>query len=239
MHSWQRLTAVATAVAALHGAALWAMHHYRVPQQVPQQTAALLTRSVVPPKLIEVSAPELLPAPSLPPKAPSAPAKAVPNPAPGAATPAPSPTPAPAPAAASPAPSTAQALPIATNNSAPAPNAPTGSTSAATPAPAPAAKAPAVASQLPISDADHADTQYRHPLPSISTRLGESGKVMVRVQVGTDGKVLQVQLLKSSGFPRLDDNALATVVRWRFKPGMQGGIAVAMWMEQPVIYAAP
>jgi periplasmic protein TonB len=237
MHSWQRLTAVATAVAALHGAALWAVHHYRVPQQVPKQAAALQTRSVVPPKLIEVSAPELLQAPSPPPKAPSTPAKAAPNPAPAAATPAPSPTP--APATANPAPSTAQALPIATNNTAPAPNAPNGSTSAATPAPAPAAKAPVVASQMPSSDADHADTQYRHPLPSISTRLGESGKVMVRVQVGTDGKVLQVQLLKSSGFPRLDENALATVVRWRFKPGMQGGTAVAMWMEQPVIYAAP
>ncbi len=237
MHSWQRLTAVATAVAGLHGAALWALHIYRVPQQVPPEVVALQTRNVEPPKPVEVSPPVLMPAPKAS-LAPPIPAKAPTNPAPAVAAPLPSPAPTPA----TPAPSAVQLLPSAANSTAPAPketNASTSSPPAATPAPAPAAKAPAVASQLPSSDADHADTQYRHPLPSISTRLGEFGKVMVRVQVGTDGKVLQVQLAKSSGFARLDDNALATVVRWRFKPGTQGGTPVVMWVEQPVNYAAP
>jgi periplasmic protein TonB len=91
---------------------------------------------------------------------------------------------------------------------------------------------------LPSTDADHADTQYRIALPAISTRLGEYGRVLVRVQVGTDGRALQVQLLKSSGYARLDDNALATVARWRFKPGSVNGVPTVGWVEQPVNYAA-
>ncbi len=70
-------------------------------------------------------------------------------------------------------------------------------------------------------------------------RLGEAGRVMVRVQVGVDGKALQVLLLKSSGYTRLDDNALATVARWRFKPGLRGGVPEVMWVEQSVNYDAP
>jgi periplasmic protein TonB len=92
---------------------------------------------------------------------------------------------------------------------------------------------------LPSVDADHADTQYRHPRPAISTRLGESGRVIVKVQVGLNGKALQVLVIKSSGFDRLDDNAVKTVMQWRFRPGIQNGLPEVMWVEQSVRYDPP
>ena len=235
----RKFTAITLGVAALHGAALWAVHSYRVPTASVNKAEALLTRTVEPtvepPKLIETP-------PAPPPPVAVPPAK---PPAKPVVTPAAVPKAAPAP------------LPLALNNPAPAPNAPTGSTAPAPPpapaanaidasvqAPAPAAPAaakpiaqPAVTLQ-PSTDADHADTQYRIALPAISSRLGEYGRVLVRVQVGTDGRALQVQLLKSSGYARLDDNALATVARWRFKPGSVNGVPTVGWVEQPVNYAA-
>jgi periplasmic protein TonB len=93
--------------------------------------------------------------------------------------------------------------------------------------------------QLPSADADHVDTQYRHPRPAISTRLGESGRVIVNVQVGLNGKPLQVLVVKSSGFERLDDNAVKTVMRWRFRPGIRNGVPEVMWVEQSVRYDPP
>jgi periplasmic protein TonB len=90
--------------------------------------------------------------------------------------------------------------------------------------------------QLPGVDVDHVDTQYRIPRPAISMRLGESGRVMVAIQVGLSGKPLQVQVVKSSGFDRLDDNAVKTVMRWRFRPGTRNGVPEVMWVTQPVDY---
>ncbi len=235
MQTWHRFTAIATGVAALHGAALWAVHNYRAPTQWLAKTDTLQTRTVEPPKLLE-PAPLAATSPN-PQRVSELPAvKAKPTAAAPAAlakpTPAPSGTP-PAATSAAPLPATSPA-PV---QAAPTDNAAASAAGAAAP-PATASPAPAT-TQLPSSLADHADTQYRHPLPAISTRLGEQGRVLVRVQVGTDGKALQVQLLKSSGFVRLDENALATVARWRFKPGTLGGVPEAMWVEQPVNYAAP
>jgi periplasmic protein TonB len=241
----RKFTAITLGVVALHGAALWAVHSYRAPVASVDKTDALVTRTVEPviepPKVIQ-AAPPPVPVPAVkPPLNPS------PKPAP--------------PAKATPAATTP--LPVALNNPTPAPNASTGSAApaAATP-PAPAAVAADTAAQTasaapptaapaaakapaqpavtlqPSTDADHADTQYRIALPAISARLGEYGRVLVRVQVGTDGRALQVQLLKSSGYARLDDNALATVARWRFKPGSVNGVPTVGWVEQPVNYAA-
>ncbi len=251
----RKFTAITLGVAALHALALWAVQSYRVPAANVKNADALVIRTVEPivepPKLVEAAAPPAAVPPAKPPTKPP-----VEPPAKTTAKPAAQPT-----AVTKPAPAAAQ-LPIALNNPTPAPNAPSGAAPAAAatptapkspaaiaadsaattpPATAPAAaKAPAqpAVTLQPSTDADHADTQYRIPLPAISTRLGEFGRVLVRVQVGTDGRALQVQLLKSSGYTRLDDNALATVARWRFKPGSVNGVPTVGWVEQPVNYAA-
>jgi protein TonB len=87
--------------------------------------------------------------------------------------------------------------------------------------------------QLPSSDADYLQNP-RPPYPPISRRMNEQGKTTVRVLIGADGQPQRAEIAKSSGFGRLDDAALATVMRWRFVPGKRGGVAEAMWFNVPI-----
>ena len=72
----------------------------------------------------------------------------------------------------------------------------------------------------------------RHVEPvysSASVRAHEHGIVAVQVLVDERGRPNQVELLRSSGFPRLDASALQSVRRYRFAPVMQGSQAVRVW----------
>lgn len=59
--------------------------------------------------------------------------------------------------------------------------------------------------------------------PPASRRLGEEGKVVLRVQVSADGEPLEVDVATSSGFRRLDIEARRTIARWRFIPAKKDG----------------
>jgi protein TonB len=82
------------------------------------------------------------------------------------------------------------------------------------------------------------DAQYlRNPkpvYPPLSRRLGEQGKVVIRVLIAVDGSAQQAEVQQSSGFERLDQAALQTVLSWRFVPGKRGGVAEAMWFSVPI-----
>ena len=132
-------------------------------------------------------------------------------------------------------------LPLAISDPTPSPNAPTGATTPQ-PAPAPIAAAIAVAPaappsppaiQLPSSDASYLQNP-KPPYPALSRRLNEQGKTTVRVMIGADGLPQRAELSKSSGFDRLDQAALATVMRWRYVPGKRSGVAEAMWFYVPI-----
>jgi protein TonB len=87
--------------------------------------------------------------------------------------------------------------------------------------------------ELPSSKAD-----YLHnpppDYPRMSKRLGEQGKVVLKVLIGTDGAPQKVELVTSSGFERLDKSALDAAMRWRYVPGKRGGVAEAMWYQVPI-----
>lgn len=70
--------------------------------------------------------------------------------------------------------------------------------------------------------------------PPLSRRLGEQGRVVLRVWVDTDGAAREVQLHASSGYPRLDEAAVAAVKRWRFVPARRGDMPVAEWVRVPI-----
>ncbi|MEY4318788.1 MAG: hypothetical protein RI902_2596 [Pseudomonadota bacterium] len=70
--------------------------------------------------------------------------------------------------------------------------------------------------------------------PKLSRRLNEQGQVVIRVYVGADGSARQVEIKTSSGYDRLDQEALRTVMRWRFVPGQHLGVPEAMWFNVPV-----
>ena len=73
--------------------------------------------------------------------------------------------------------------------------------------------------------------------PMASRRLGEAGVVHLRVQVGSDGRALRVELKNSSGFARLDEAAKETVARWNFVPARRGATTVVSWVVVPIIFS--
>lgn len=89
---------------------------------------------------------------------------------------------------------------------------------------------------LPSSIADY----LNNPAPSypaISRRLGEQGKVVIRVLIGRDGNPLQAELHQTSGYARLDQAALRAVMDWRYVPGRQDGKSQDMWFNVPINFS--
>jgi protein TonB len=70
--------------------------------------------------------------------------------------------------------------------------------------------------------------------PPLSRRLGETGKVTLRVLVRTDGSAGAVEIYHSSGYARLDQAAQQAVQRWRFVPGKRNGVPQEMWFLVPI-----
>lgn len=67
--------------------------------------------------------------------------------------------------------------------------------------------------------------------PAASQRLGETGSVRLALLVGTDGKVKESRVERSSGFPRLDEAAVAGLSRCRFTPGTVDGVPESAWAQ--------
>jgi protein TonB len=65
--------------------------------------------------------------------------------------------------------------------------------------------------------------------PPLARRAGEEGKVILRVLVSQQGRAEQVDLRSSSGFERLDESARQSVLKARFRPHLEGGLAVAVY----------
>ena len=72
--------------------------------------------------------------------------------------------------------------------------------------------------------------------PLLSRRQGESGKVLLLVQVTAHGTAAQVEIRQGCGFPRLDQAALNAVRNWRFVPARRGDEAVAASVVVPITF---
>lgn len=72
--------------------------------------------------------------------------------------------------------------------------------------------------------------------PPLSRRLGEQGRVLIRVYVDPNGTPTQVELRQSSGSQRLDTAAETAVRRWRFIPARRGSDAVGAWVLVPISF---
>jgi protein TonB len=103
-------------------------------------------------------------------------------------------------------------------------------------APAPVAIAPPpVVVTPPIFTADYLENpppQY----PSMSRRLGEQGRVILRVLVSAGGNADEIQVRESSGHARLDNAARDTVRGWRFVPAKRGETPVPAWVLIPISF---
>lgn len=128
-----------------------------------------------------------------------------------------------------------QPVPVieATQSSAPAPTAPVATPPEIKPAPpAPPAPEPVVQARF---DADYLKNPAP-PYPPLSRRMGEEGKVILRVSVSAQGTADNVEIKTSSGSQRLDDSAQKTVRNWKFIPAKRGDTAVQSWVLVPIIF---
>lgn len=87
--------------------------------------------------------------------------------------------------------------------------------------------------ELPSSEADYLHNP-KAPYPLLSQRRNEQGRVVVEVLIGIDGTAQRAQIKESSGFARLDQQALNTVLSWRYVPGKRGGVPQAMTYSVPI-----
>jgi protein TonB len=223
---WNRAAGLLV-VLALHGGVLYALWSARVIPP-PAEAVTLFVNFINPPP--PQPAPRVIPPPSPKPvkrEPPPKPVKPVKPPhyhlaaeAPVATPqeaveplPPPEPVVEPPPVVATPAPAPVQA---------PLPPAP--------PAPPPKPAGPVtLASELAVSCPERRPPVY----PPMSRRLGETGKVVLRVELDETGRVSTAQVVSSSGAARLDAAALAAVKSWRCNPAQRDGQAVRSVATQP------
>lgn len=224
----RHFTVTATVVLA-HAGTLWLLQQGL--QSRPQETvvaAEVLMEWVAP---APTPAPEVRPQPVTQPK----PSPASPRPQVKQTPPAPVPTPAPVLPVVAPISSEPSLVPVA-QATPPVAVHPTPSVApaAATPSAPPTQTAPAAPRiELPSTQADYLNNP-RPAYPPLSKRLGEEGKVVLRVRIEADGRASQAEIHRSSGYERLDQTALQTVLRWRYVPGKRNGVPEAMWFNVPI-----
>ena len=86
---------------------------------------------------------------------------------------------------------------------------------------------------LPITSHSVSAADY----PSDSIKSGEQGATTLSYVVLQDGTVGDVQILKSSGFSRLDQASVAMVKsKWRFKPAMQNGRPIKVSIPAEIVF---
>lgn len=72
--------------------------------------------------------------------------------------------------------------------------------------------------------------------PRDALRRGESGEVLLRVEVDAGGVPSSVAIAHSSGSRSLDRAAQAAVRKWRFQPARRDGVPVAGELQVPIAF---
>lgn len=84
------------------------------------------------------------------------------------------------------------------------------------------------AAQMHFIDLPH----FNYPVGA--RRAGETGRALVRILIDATGRPANVSLLRSSGNPALDEEALSSMRKARFKPYVEDGVAQPVWIVFPV-----
>ena len=220
----KRTTVLIGGVVVMHMAGLWALHSGLL-KRATEWVIPVAVVSEVPPPPPPPPPPQIKPPPPPPPSLPARPSLA---PTPLALAPEPVPQPTQTPAAPPTVVATAPVNALV--------NAPVSATAPVAPASSVVVPAPPAAPtkvDLPTTVADY---QAKSPpvYPAMSRRMGEQGRVVMRVLIGADGVPQQAEVLQSSGHGRLDRAASDAVMRWRYVPGKRGGVPETMWFQVPI-----
>lgn len=185
------------------------------PEPVPEPEPEAITEPPPPP------APEPPPPPKPEPPKPAPPKPEPPKPEPPKPAPKPQPKPAPKPVQkpAAPAKPAAAASPLSGKASAPVARAPSAPVDPDRP--------------RIIGKVDYLGKRPNPEYPRMSQRRGEQGRVIVRVLISPEGRVLEATIRRSSGHQRLDDAAVKAVRGARFKPYTENGHAYRAMADIP------
>lgn len=205
--AWNRLAGLAV-VLVLHGAALYGLWNQRL-IPAPEEAATLFVNLISPPRLLQKEPPRV--DPPKPVKLDKPRPLEAPHPHLVAEAPVVSPTEPVVP------PPPVLPAPVAIAPPAPPP-----------PAPKPAGTLTLV-SELSVACPERPKPAY----PPLSRRLGEAGKVVLRVELDETGRISSARVSTSSGYRRLDESALAAVRSWRCNPTLRDGQPVHAVALQP------
>ncbi|OPX18617.1 hypothetical protein BXT86_00195 [candidate division WOR-3 bacterium 4484_100] len=70
--------------------------------------------------------------------------------------------------------------------------------------------------------------------PRLALKAGIEGVVLLKGVIDTTGRVIRVEVLRSSGNSLLDSAAVKTFWTYRFRPAMQRGRRVLVWIKMPI-----
>lgn len=114
--------------------------------------------------------------------------------------------------------------------------------------PAPPAAASSGTGTVPVAEpAPHAPVRVapvvdakactRPEYPKNALRNGDTGTVTLALLIGTDGRVAEAKVEKSSGSRELDRAALAGLSLCRFQPGSVDGVAYRSWTQMQYVWS--
>ena len=84
-----------------------------------------------------------------------------------------------------------------------------------------------------ISAADYLGRRPNPAYPRQSQRRREQGRVVIRVLISEQGKVVQASVQQSSGHGRLDDSALKAAHQAQFRPYTENGVPRQAFADIP------
>lgn len=96
--------------------------------------------------------------------------------------------------------------------------------------PAPASPAPKTISKVEYIRAPQVE------YPALSRRIGEQGRVVLRVLIGREGRAERVEVQVSSGSQRLDDAAVKAAREALYRPYAENGVAISVWALVPTSF---
>lgn len=73
--------------------------------------------------------------------------------------------------------------------------------------------------------------------PDEDFRAGHDGTVTINFLVGADGKARQATILKSSGYPAMDEAARDGIFKCEFKPATVDGKPVERWTQMQYVWS--
>jgi len=77
---------------------------------------------------------------------------------------------------------------------------------------------------------------YQPDYPSDERRLGREGRVVVRVLIGTDGRVKQVEKVSAASDSFFEATRRRALEKWRLTPGTRDGVPIEAWRTMAVSF---